>query len=51
MHVREMPRNFVLLRKIGKGLEEAWELTLLHSERPKLYASLAFLSAVGLKNF
>ena len=24
-------------------------LTLLHSERPKLYAILAFLSAVGLK--
>ena len=25
-------------------------LTLLHSERPKLYAILAFLSAVGLKD-
>ena len=25
-------------------------LTLLHSERPKLYTILAFLSAVGLKN-
>ena len=24
-------------------------LTLLHSERPKLYAVLAFLSAIGLK--
>ena len=24
-------------------------LTLLHSERPKLYAILAFLSAIGLK--
>ena len=24
-------------------------LTLLHSERPKLYAILAFLSAVGLR--
>ena len=24
-------------------------LTLLHSERPKLYTILAFLSAVGLK--
>ena len=26
-------------------------LTLLHSERPKLYAVLAFLSAIGLKHF
>ena len=26
-------------------------LTLLHSERPKLYAILAFLSAVGLKTY
>ena len=25
-------------------------LTLLHSERPKLYTILAFLSAVGLNN-
>ena len=25
------------------------ELTLLHSERPKLYTVLAFLSTVGLK--
>ena len=25
-------------------------LTLLHSERPKLYAILAFLSAIGLKS-
>ena len=25
------------------------KLTLLHSERPKLYAILAFLSAIGLK--
>ena len=24
-------------------------LTILHSERPKLYAILAFLSAIGLK--
>ena len=28
------------------------QLTLLHSERPKLYAILAFLSAIGLsRNF
>ena len=26
-----------------------YSLTLLHSERPKLYAILAFLNAVGLK--
>ena len=26
-------------------------LTLLHSERPKLYTILAFLSAIGLKQF
>ena len=26
-------------------------LTLLHSERPKLYASLVFLSAIGLIQF
>ena len=25
------------------------ELTLLHSEKPKLYGVLAFLSAIGLK--
>ena len=25
------------------------QLTLLHSERPKLYTILAFLSAIGLK--
>ena len=25
------------------------ELTLLHSERPKFYTILAFLSAIGLK--
>ena len=25
------------------------QLTLLHSERPKLYAILAFLSVIGLK--
>ena len=25
------------------------QLTLLHSERPKLYAILAFLSAIGLR--
>ena len=27
------------------------ELTLLHSERPKLYAILSFLSALGLRIF
>ena len=26
-------------------------LTLLHSEKPKLYTILAFLSAIGLENF
>ena len=29
-------------------LLEQIKLTLLHSERPKLYAILAFLSAIGL---
>ena len=29
--------------------EKVISLTLLHSERPKLYAILAFLSAIGLK--
>ena len=28
-----------------------WDLTLLHSERPKLYAILVFLSAIGLTPF
>ena len=28
-----------------------FRLTLLHSERPKLYTILAFLSAMGLKLF
>ena len=28
---------------------EKLSLTLLHSERPKLYGVMAFLSAVGLK--
>ena len=27
-----------------------WILTLLHSERPKFYTSLAFLSAIGLRH-
>ena len=30
------------------GLSGMHNLTLLHSERPKLYAILAFLSAIGL---
>ena len=29
--------------------EQIFPLTLLHSERPKLYTILAFLSAIGLK--
>ena len=29
-------------------MNSSFSLTLLHSERPKLYAILAFLSAVGL---
>ena len=29
-------------------VQDSSELTLLHSERPKLYTILAFLSAVGL---
>ena len=36
----------------GVGLDDDLNknisLTLLHSERPKLYAILAFLSAIGL---
>ena len=32
-------------------MENPIQLTLLHSERPKLYAFLAFLSAVGLNIF
>ena len=31
-------------------LERTYFLTLLHSERPKLYTILAFLSAIGLNN-
>ena len=34
----------------GINLRIMWiELTLLHSERPKFYTILAFLSAIGLK--
>ena len=30
--------------------EHSFTLTLQHSERPKLYTILAFLSAIGLKD-
>ena len=30
------------------NVHSIFSLTLLHSERPKLYAILAFLSAIGL---
>ena len=42
-----MPKITVLICGHGKGQHQL--LTLLHSERPKLSAILAFLSAVGLK--
>ena len=37
-------------RMVGRKRKHNWGfiLTLLHSERPKLYSILAFLSAVGL---
>ena len=34
---------------VGTNLECNLFLTLLHSERPKLYTILAFLSVIGLK--
>ena len=37
------------LRCIYHLLQYLLTLTLLHSESPKLYAILAFLSAIGLK--
>ena len=36
---------------VGPAGHGCHTLTLLHSERPKLYAILAFLSAVGSKFF
>ena len=36
------------LRQISVQILDINDLTLLHSERPKLYAILAFLSAIGL---
>ena len=33
---------------MGKSCKKPLTLTLLHSERPKLHAILAFLSAIGL---
>ena len=33
------------------NLNGTYVLTLLHSGRPKLYAILAFLSAIGLKKY
>ena len=38
----------VLLSNWWLGCSSIAHLTLLHSERPKLYTILAFLSAVGL---
>ena len=37
-----------LIKIVGKHSHAPNTLTLLHSERPKLYAILAFLSAIGL---
>ena len=34
---------------LGRHSSHQIYLTLLHSERPKLYTILAFLSAIGLK--
>ena len=39
----------LLLEKICSSRSKFFPLTLLHSERPKLYTILAFWSAVGLK--
>ena len=48
----EMFDNFVLFYKQNLDIQtknREIPLTLMHSERPKLYAILAFLSAKGLK--
>ena len=43
--------NDISIAKFGKNkFTESTELTLLHSEKPKLYTILAFLSAIGLKH-
>ena len=36
--------------KVSSAASLLVSLTFLHSERPKLYGVLAFLSAIGLKN-
>ena len=43
------PCLFVIKKGDKKKLVELFFLTLLHSERPKLYAILAILSAIGLR--
>ena len=40
--------SVVCLKKVISTVQDGNSLTLLHSERPKLYAILAFLSAIGL---
>ena len=42
-------RKSILKEKNCSQRSEFSPLTLLHSERPKLYAILAFLSAIGLR--
>ena len=41
--IEKLFQNYIMYKKIGTIL------TLLHPERPKLYAILAFLSVIGLK--
>ena len=39
----------LFMQRIFSSSNKFFSLTLLHSERPKLYTILAFLSAIGLR--
>ena len=50
-HICSQEIHYVFVRKYARPNQGGWEnllLTLLHSERSKLYGVLAFLSAIGL---
>ena len=42
--------NMLCFNSLRKSFEKMPSLTLLHSEKPKLYTILAFLSVIGLIN-
>ena len=46
----EVGNRFITPHKTVLDMKNKTKLTLLHSERPKLYAILAFLSAIVLNS-